>query len=341
MKLGKTVISTWIMANGPVLHSTTPKGLVFLPGMMTGQILGGQSPSTAAAYQVMINFCICAARCTSVLILTALVLQRVFDIEHHALKSDSSIGLVINEAQTLTKGETNTTLSSPIYAISPIISPSTVNLESNGGGTTILSVSKLTIPKTNITVTFDVTEHDRIGVVGRSGIGKSQCLKAISKLTARDEGAEVITLTGADAAQISTNLWRSKVLWVSQDRPTLPGTPRDFLIEVLSYKSQKARGHVNTIENAVQLAEKWSLSHKAWEREWKTLSGGEAQRASLAIALSLQPDVLLLDEPTSACDFTTTLSIEEALRHHNKPFLIVSHDVSQIDRLCNNRLKLI
>ncbi len=49
----------------------------------------------------------------------------------------------------------------------------------------------------------------------------------------------------------------------------------------------------------VGLAENWGLPPRIWHEEWSQISGGEAQRAMISIAISLKPDILLFDEPTS------------------------------------------
>src|SRR5271169_3156349 len=52
-------------------------------------------------------------------------------------------------------------------------------------------------------------------------------------------------------------------------------------------------------DDPVVLGQDWGLPPRIWHEEWSQASGGEAQRAMLAIAICLKPDVLLLDEPTS------------------------------------------
>jgi tungstate transport system ATP-binding protein len=71
----------------------------------------------------------------------------------------------------------------------------------------------------------------------------------------------------------------------------------------------------------------------------RVLSGGEQQRLSLARALSLEPDVLLLDEPTASVDPASTLSIEQLLietQHSGIKIIIVTHDLGQAMRLAQD-----
>ncbi|KAJ2972360.1 hypothetical protein NUW54_g12286 [Trametes sanguinea] len=61
-------------------------------------------------------------------------------------------------------------------------------------------------------------------------------------------------------------------------------------------------------------SESWGIQRELWDRSWANLSGGEAQRIVLAIAVSLDTaEVLLLDEPTSALDSETSLKVEKHL----------------------------
>jgi len=66
---------------------------------------------------------------------------------------------------------------------------------------------------------------------------------------------------------------------------------------------------------------------------WSTLSGGQAARAALAISLALRPAVLLLDEPTAACDPVAAVRVEEALKASGAALIWVSHDPEQPKRV--------
>ena len=97
-------------------------------------------------------------------------------------------------------------------------------------------------------------------------------------------------------------IYRTQVLYVPQ-RPSLrPGTPKDFVTEHSSYHAHKVRISSRSdikesaFEYAREIAAEWGVDSGLWERPWTTLSGGEAQRVALAVAVGLDcAEVLLLD----------------------------------------------
>jgi ATPase subunit of ABC transporter with duplicated ATPase domains len=90
----------------------------------------------------------------------------------------------------------------------------------------------------------------------------------------------------------------------------------------------------------MDIALDWDIEAKTWDQSWDEISGGEAQRLSLAIALALDPDVLMLDEPTSSCDKAGALKIEQTLVERNATVLMVSHSDEQLERFCTSTIEL-
>jgi len=72
-------------------------------------------------------------------------------------------------------------------------------------------------------------------------------------------------------------------------------------------RSFSARASRMQPDDPVSLGETWGLPPRVWYEEWSEASGGESQRAMLAIAVALKPDILLLDEPTSYRTLTFSL----------------------------------
>lgn len=301
----------------PTINAMAATGIIFLPGMMTGQILGGQSPLAASGYQIMIYFAIGTSSCLTAILMSLLVSRGVFLIrsENESVTADKTIPVQEKSLRV----ESN---------------PNPADSESE----TILEVKDLTLQSTSLTIkSLIIGKSARVGVVGRSGIGKSRLLRVLSKLDDFKGGS--IYLNSKSSSDIPSPSWRKRVMWVSQDRPTLSGSPKDFYKSILSYATYQRRKSSDH-QDPIEIAKFWNLSKEAWDQSWGSLSGGEAQRANLAIALSLEPDVLLLDETTSNCDKETTLSIEKTLKDMNSTIVIVSHSEEQINRFCTSKLEL-
>ncbi|KAF8163311.1 P-loop containing nucleoside triphosphate hydrolase protein [Crassisporium funariophilum] len=170
-------------------------------------------------------------------------------------------------------------------------------------------------------INFSVNEGDILVLQGRSGSGKSTLLKCI---------AHLILHSGQTLYRGSTwrvpgiPSYRTRVMYVPQRPSLLPGTPSDFLKTITNLRSHKAlkKGSSDTPENttndvmkrARDTAQSWEIDTELWDRDWLNLSGGEAQRMLIAVAVSLNAaEVLLLDEPTSALDSESSLMVEKCL----------------------------
>lgn len=95
--------------------------------------------------------------------------------------------------------------------------------------------------------------------------------------------------------------FRTKVLYVPQRPSLLPGSPRDFLYVVTElkshkdYRNDKSAPHV-VLRKAKDIGGRWGVDEQLWDRDWSNLSGGEAQRIALAVALAIDTaEILLLD----------------------------------------------
>lgn len=177
-----------------------------------------------------------------------------------------------------------------------------------------------------------VGPRDRLVVQGPSGAGKSQLLRMLATLDVADAGE--ITLDGRTPEAWGATHWRAEVTYVAQRIPLLTGTPADHRDLVGRLAAQRGR----TTLDPVDLAQGWGLPTKAWDRPWASLSGGEAQRAALAVAVARCPAVLLLDEPTSALDPDSVRLVEASLA--DRAIVWVTHDPAQAERVATDVLEL-
>ena len=172
-------------------------------------------------------------------------------------------------------------------------------------------------------------------LTGETGAGKTQLLKTLARLVAPAAGS-----LSSPTLAVGAPAWRCDVAFVAQDRPTLPGSPRDLLETARNFGAQRRRAAPDAEAALERYAARWGLAPAKLDADWYALSGGEAQRAALALALALDPKCLLLDEPTSACDAETTTAIEADLRKFPGALLLVTHDPAQAARLCRTHVTL-
>ncbi|HVX98385.1 MAG TPA: ABC transporter ATP-binding protein [Pseudorhodoplanes sp.] len=170
-------------------------------------------------------------------------------------------------------------------------------------------------------VSLDVKPGEILAIVGGSGCGKSTLLRAICGLDRPTQGR--VTLDGERIEKP-----HEKIGIIFQEPRLLPWLPVagnvGFGLNGLPAHERRAR--VGRALESVGLTEKAEV----WPRE---LSGGQAQRVSIARALVTRPEVLLLDEPFSALDAFTRVDLQDqllALWAGLKPTLIlVTHDVDE------------
>lgn len=156
-----------------------------------------------------------------------------------------------------------------------------------------------------------------VAMVGRSGSGKSTLLRYLAGL---DSGAT------AKEAHVPSSVA------VAFQEPRLLPWQRVWRNVLLGLRTGATRDNAERALAEVGLAGRAA----AWPL---TLSGGEAQRASLARALVHEPNLLLLDEPFAAVDALTRISLHELVlslwREHQPSILLVTHDIDEATRLAD------
>ena len=182
-------------------------------------------------------------------------------------------------------------------------------------------------------VTLDVEPGEIIAIVGPSGCGKSTLLRLIGGLDAPTGG--VLRLDGEQVAahdeSTAIAFQEPRLLpWRTIAQNVALGLPRGT-------RGKDAKTRVAELLDLVQ------LGHAADQRP-REVSGGMAQRASLARALARSPQVLLLDEPFGALDALTRLNMHDLLLdiHRAQPttIVLVTHDVEEAIYLADRVLLL-
>jgi len=163
---------------------------------------------------------------------------------------------------------------------------------------------------------FVVNAGDIVIIQGKSGSGKTTLLKCLAHLNVY-EGQ--ILYRGKNPKFYDIPTYRTRVLYVPQRTSLLPGTPRDFIDVISSFSSRKKSKHDDhafhaDLERVIGVAKAWGIDEELWDRDWLNLSGGEAQRIALAVAVGLNAaEIVLLDEPTSALDPQSSTLVEQTL----------------------------
>lgn len=182
--------------------------------------------------------------------------------------------------------------------------------------------------------TFHVRMGEVIATVGPSGAGKSSLLRLLNRLDEPTSGT--VYVEGIDYKQIEPRELRRKLGMVTQRPFLFPGT----VAENLRFGPAQ-RGETLSEVELESLLERVGLKGYA-TRSVANLSGGEAQRVSVARTLANAPLVLLLDEPTSALDEASKLGVEallqEIVRDQKLTCVMVTHDVAQAVRLADRAL---
>lgn len=193
-------------------------------------------------------------------------------------------------------------------------------------------------------VSFMVERGRTLGIVGESGSGKStvaRCLLGLTPPTAGEVVLEGVQLAGLKVRKMRPH--RRLIQMVFQ----MPQASFDPTRTVRSSVAQPLRRLRSDISSAAQderlrhVLTSVSLGEELWDRKPRALSGGQLQRAAIARALAPDPDLVVLDEPTSSLDLSVRGEILSLLlqlqEEFNVAFILISHDLEAV-RVCANEI---
>ena len=184
-------------------------------------------------------------------------------------------------------------------------------------------------------VSFTARRGDMVGIVGPSGSGKSTLVQLLLRL--RDPTAGRILVAGIDTREIDPRDWTSLVTFVPQEAHLFSGTVREnirfFRDSVTDADVEKAaeRAHVHAEITG------WPDGYETHVgEEGRKLSGGQKQRLTIARALAGNPDVIVLDEPTSSLDVKSEAVIRDTMAELGRDAIVfvVAHRLSTLG-LCD------
>ena len=221
--------------------------------------------------------------------------------------------------------------------------PATEHKAAKPNGSVLLNVKDVTLQYASRTslvtatwrVSFNVEYGDRFILLGPSGCGKSSLLKAVGGFIRPVEGA--ITLQGAPITKPGPD----RMMVFQEFDQLFPW--RTVLENVMFPMTARSRTKRDRLERARESLDKVGLS-KFVHAYPHMLSGGMKQRAAIARAMAMEPDVLLMDEPFAALDALTRRRLQEELlrlwEELRFTMLFVTHGIDEATRIGSRILLL-
>ena len=162
--------------------------------------------------------------------------------------------------------------------------------------------------------------HDRIGIIGENGCGKTTLLRVLAKELSPDEG----TITYGETIRIA---------YFHQGHEEMD--PQQRVIDYIQQQRDSFALEGRTL-NAASMLGRFLFPRSVQYTPIRFLSGGEKRRLYLLKVLMEEPNVLLLDEPTNDLDITTLAILEDYLDSFSGIIVTVSHDRYFLDRICDS-----
>ncbi|MBG1267438.1 dipeptide ABC transporter ATP-binding protein [Nostoc sp. WHI] len=195
-------------------------------------------------------------------------------------------------------------------------------------------------------VSFTLQPGERMGLVGESGCGKSTIGRAVMSLlpaSSRVEGR--VTFQGQSVFNLTPNQLRKfrgeAIALIFQD----PMTRLDPLMTIGKHCIETLQAHSPELstrsakEKALATLEKVNIPVSRWNQYPHEFSGGMRQRVAIALALLLNPKLIIADEPTTSLDVTVSAQILQELTRlcgqENMGLLLISHDLAMVGEYCD------
>lgn len=260
----------------PILNGMTIVGVVSLPGVMAGQLLGGIDPLVAARFQILIMFLMALASLIGAWLAIVLYHYRLLpEWIRQSLKSWQLLG----------------------------------------------------------------SPHEIIFLTGPSGSGKSRLLKSFVGLDTKYI-REAIKIK-SDGVRIDKKS-NKRIFYLPQKPYFTAQSVEENLMQPFQFKSHQSQKYKSSF--VLEILKEFKLSPKLLHQSANTLSGGEAQIFHLIRTLQLDPEVLMLDEPTASLDLQRTLQFENFLKawlqRGLRSLVVISHNQDQIKRLSHKTIYL-
>ncbi len=193
-------------------------------------------------------------------------------------------------------------------------------------------------------VNIQIPEREITALIGPSGCGKSTFLRTIDRMNdlvpgVRVEGEMLYRGENLYAPGVDVTWLRRKIGMVFQKANPFPMSIYDNIAYGPRIHGVRKKAELDAlVEQSLRGAALWDEVKDRLKKSALGLSGGQQQRLCIARALAVQPDVLLMDESTSALDPGSTMRIEELMLELKKEYtvVIVTHNMQQAARISDN-----
>ena len=190
-------------------------------------------------------------------------------------------------------------------------------------------------------INIAIPEKQITALIGPSGCGKSTFLRTLNRMNDLIEDVKIdgkVTLEGESINDMDVNVLRSRVGMVFQKANPFPMSVYDNIAygpRILGVHKKKDLDKI--VETSLKQAAIWDECKGRLKTSALGMSGGQQQRLCIARTLAVKPEVLLLDESTSALDPVSTSKIEDLLLELKKRYTIimVTHNMQQAARIAD------
>lgn len=185
-------------------------------------------------------------------------------------------------------------------------------------------------------ISFHITHGERVALLGRNGAGKSTLILLTNGLLTASQGE--VNIGGVPVTRKTLPLIRQSVGMVfqnSDDQLFMPTVEEDVAFGPLNMGLSQEE-----VRRRVKEALKATGAESLGGRSPMQLSGGQRRRVAIATVLSMEPSILVLDEPTSTLDFGARRDLINLLKTFSHTQLIATHDLGLVRELCNRCLVL-
>lgn len=193
----------------------------------------------------------------------------------------------------------------------------------------------------NINIEF---ERNKItSIIGPSGCGKTTLLKTINKIILEENNSRIIgniEFDGVDTDNMPIEILRKNIGIVFQNPTPFPMSIYKNISYALKYYGYNKKYLENKIIDILKSVNLYDEVKDKLNTSALKLSGGQKQRLCLARSLTVEPNILLLDEPCSSLDIVNSEKIENTLikLKENYTIIIVTHNINQAKKISDNTI---